>query len=477
MDIKSPPIVKKFTIIGLHGYKDVIINFEAPAKILISENGVGKTTILYMLYSILSGRFEKIRNVEFEKAICLLNDKKGNEFEIEIDKKTISDSFNFNNSSSFDELLNFCDFDRQTLANFILQEFDPSNTNITQDSIVGREIYSTSPWGWDEIHDLMSSTLVESDENIDGEQHQTRQKIKEVIGDTEILYLPTYRRIEKLLTNTTSRRNGKLNPYIPRRKPNESLPNSSGLNYGLNDVADRLASLTEDVQRRTNLGYREISASIIDDLLAGKADGTLPELSSLPDIETLKLFFSRIGKNRRHEFDYLEKIDDIYHKYTSTETEQSTLIYFLLKLSQVVNQTSKLESTIENFVVKANTYLENTSDSKIFSYNPETMDVSIINKWTGNHVKLNDLSSGEKQIVSLLSYLYLYPSDKIILMDEPELSLSIDWQQRILVDIVDAPTCKQLLAITHSPFVFDNKLDCFATSLNIARNSSKNILI
>lgn len=54
---------------------------------------------------------------------------------------------------------------------------------------------------------------------------------------------------------------------------------------------------------------------------------------------------------------------------------------------------------------------------------------------------------------------------KIVLIDEPELSLSIDWQRGILVDVLLAPTCEQVVAITHSPFVFDNALEPFARTL------------
>ena len=146
------------------------------------------------------------------------------------------------------------------------------------------------------------------------------------------------------------------------------------------------------------------------------------------------------------------------------------LKFFLVKLSQVVNETKELEDNIQNFVDKANTYLRNSSEIKSFSYNAEGMKVDVINEFTQEDVKLNDLSSGEKQVVSLLSFLFLNPSEKIILIDEPELSLSIDWQRKILVDIASAPTCKQLLAITHSPFIFDNELDSCASSLDIERN-------
>ena len=70
-------------------------------------------------------------------------------------------------------------------------------------------------------------------------------------------------------------------------------------------------------------------------------------------------------------------------------------------------------------------------------------------------------------MISLFAKLYLYDGAKIVLIDEPELSLSIDWQRKILLDVIGAPTCTQLIAITHSPFVFDNDLEPYARGLTV----------
>ncbi len=70
-------------------------------------------------------------------------------------------------------------------------------------------------------------------------------------------------------------------------------------------------------------------------------------------------------------------------------------------------------------------------------------------------LELRMLSSGEKQIVSLFYHLYLSGEKKyIILIDEPELSLSVQWQKRLLPDILASQRCEFLAAVTHSPFIF-----------------------
>lgn len=162
-----------------------------------------------------------------------------------------------------------------------------------------------------------------------------------------------------------------------------------------------------------------------------------------------------------------KRIEQIYS--SPDDTQANTLRYFLGKLASVVKQTSKLEKTIETFVEKVNDYLSLSSDSKTLIYDPVQMKVYVKNDWTEDAVGFDELSSGEKQVISLMYYLFLFDRPKIVLIDEPELSLSIEWQQKILPDIAFAPLCSQLIAITHSPFVFDNELDPYAGPLSIKK--------
>jgi predicted ATPase len=50
-------------------------------------------------------------------------------------------------------------------------------------------------------------------------------------------------------------------------------------------------------------------------------------------------------------------------------------------------------------------------------------------------------------------------------IDEPELSLSVPWQRQFLVDIVQGKFCSGLMAVTHSPFIYENELDDYTHGL------------
>ncbi|MBP5763545.1 MAG: ATP-binding protein, partial [Bacteroidales bacterium] len=70
-------------------------------------------------------------------------------------------------------------------------------------------------------------------------------------------------------------------------------------------------------------------------------------------------------------------------------------------------------------------------------------------------IQMDHLSAGEKQILLLLFTLFLM-EDKpnVILLDEPEISLHVEWQDRLINLMLDInPNC-QIIMTTHSPSIF-----------------------
>lgn len=89
----------------------------------------------------------------------------------------------------------------------------------------------------------------------------------------------------------------------------------------------------------------------------------------------------------------------------------------------------------------------------------------VLFKRNGKKIRIDDLSTGEKQIVIRGGYLLRYLNNiqgSIILMDEPELSLHPDWQKKIIqfykklfIDTQGKQT-SQIFIATHSPFIINN---------------------
>jgi predicted ATP-binding protein involved in virulence len=131
---------------------------------------------------------------------------------------------------------------------------------------------------------------------------------------------------------------------------------------------------------------------------------------------------------------------------------------------------NKYSSNLERFKDTCNKYLEETQFIR-----SENKGLEVININNDEKVELQYLSSGEKQIINIFSKFYLSKrNDLIFLIDEPELSLSLNWQKKLLPDVIASGNCDFLFAITHSPFIYNNELKSLAEGLDIyiTKNSS-----
>jgi len=77
--------IKSFEIIGLFGTDDVSIPFKDDYKILIGENGLGKTQVLNLFYYTLTQNFSRLLKYNFEELRIVFS----NDNAVEISKKKV----------------------------------------------------------------------------------------------------------------------------------------------------------------------------------------------------------------------------------------------------------------------------------------------------------------------------------------------------------------------------------------------------
>ena len=76
---------------------------------------------------------------------------------------------------------------------------------------------------------------------------------------------------------------------------------------------------------------------------------------------------------------------------------------------------------------------------------------------SGRKIQLDQLSSGEKQMLLILTTIFLQEEKpNVLLMDEPEISLHISWQDRLIEWIRQLNPYCQVILTTHSPNIFAN---------------------
>ena len=75
-----------------------------------------------------------------------------------------------------------------------------------------------------------------------------------------------------------------------------------------------------------------------------------------------------------------------------------------------------------------------------------------------NAVSSETLSAGEKQMLSFICY-NAFNKNAVIFVDEPELSLHVDWQRQLFPILQEQGTNNQFIIATHSPFIYSRYPD------------------
>lgn len=123
---------------------------------------------------------------------------------------------------------------------------------------------------------------------------------------------------------------------------------------------------------------------------------------------------------------------------------------YRLKMLTDLKAAVKIQERIDKFFEVINMLFAST-DKKI-AINEKNRVIFKKGKIT---MEMDRLSAGEKQILLLLFTLFLM-EDKptVLLLDEPEISLHIEWQDRLISLMQDLnPNC-QIILTTHSPNIF-----------------------
>jgi len=70
-----------------------------------------------------------------------------------------------------------------------------------------------------------------------------------------------------------------------------------------------------------------------------------------------------------------------------------------------------------------------------------------------HYSRIQALSSGERQIVTLIYSATHMSGQRVVLIDEPEISLHIDWQSQLVPEMVAQLHNRQIITCTHSPMI------------------------
>ncbi len=445
--------ISKVYLEKIYGIFNSEITFFPDINIIYGDNGAGKTTLLHILANILDENFYNFNFIDFdliriefntEDFICIqkYNKKYSKESNIPIssnllllfNRKKILD---INSSSKDYDIDSYQEYTYKYSNNRIklLENFKSAYFPAFRNMIESWEI--AKPKDYSTISDLRYFKRIKGDTLRDN--RQILRKTEEFSEFAKLIY-------------------GKFTPDI---------------NYPSVIEIEKL--LIKQIYQTYNLITREYD-----------------NLINITFINIFKALFSTEPKEEGSPDTILEKIKnylELFDKSTFKVTRKMSIYdelkeilkKFKIKKTRVLpRNTSKILQIYEKFfhlsyqkINKLIKPLQNYIDAVNFFLRGKSLKIATLGEYekplyvefqNGEIRGLNVLSSGEKQIASMIFVASEFTENcNIILIDEPEISLHIDWQQELIKKMTDQLGQKQIIVCTHIPEIASKHLNRFKT--------------
>ena len=233
-----------------------------------------------------------------------------------------------------------------------------------------------------------------------------------LVGVGSSLFFPTFRRIEGGFTLEVN------------NKPRNRASNRPG-----NDIDEALASLSKKLTNESHVFIAAISSQDINSIL-------LKKFASLS--ENINLFQANISR------EVIEKIKQ--HQNSNDRSKDADTL-----LSETRSEIEK----IEKYRTESMRPLDAVRSlvEKLFQHAGISFDKRLSFGDAAEAVTSDALSAGEKQMLSFICY-NAFHQDAVIFIDEPELSLHVDWQRQLYTILRNQNPTNQFIFATHSPFIY-----------------------
>lgn len=456
--------IKEITIKNLYGYMDKYINFQNSISILVGINGSGKTSILNIINWLLRPNIGELCLIEFE-SIELKFEFKQDEYILTVIQNNFEIIFNLENKS------------KRKKYNPIKALFRIHPKKLTKNEPIKQTILNSyrslrpeehekETWNF-LFYELQKPIIITLDRNLYTEEGE------------EFRYQPEYPPI-KIVTRRIAGRS---------KTPLDKV--KSLLIEAYNIYRSKVIELHESFREKIMLSaFDDIFTENEIKLLLERPKPTINEIDNLK--EKFINFFSespilKSNLSNQHTLqNAIRKVNSYFDKFKKllqedqnkkriNDTLYTININQFEKLNSLVAEfklfeenKNKLFSSLREFLEILNSFLKDSSKELYFNIVSSEIKFRILDK---NDKEIEDgrdivnLSSGEKQILILLTYIKYSQNQKVFIIDEPELSLHPKWQGDFL-DAVERlkPKDSQLIIATHSPELIGTRKD-FCTVL------------
>ncbi|MCY4025591.1 MAG: AAA family ATPase [Acidobacteria bacterium] len=427
--------LQRIAVHGLfHTYDhEILLNLDDRVTLLHGPNGVGKTVILGMTNALLRERLDYFQRVPFGRFVLEFHD--GSTIELASDEKPGTNGAKYKLILTTDGKSRSAKVSATSPADAVASEFDHLRRH--------RDL----PQHWVDLRDgeVLSATQVLARYSEDPPPSTRRRR-----DDTSWLgtflksanaHLIEAQRLVRMDWEPKARRKLRTRGWSP--------PMISSVVECSADFQARL----DDTMVQYGRQSQALDQSVLERLISASDQLTPSELRDrMLELEQKTDDLKKIG--------ILDETPT--HPFSEKSLEGITDTHLRVMTLAVLDTANKL-SAFDDLARRAGTLLDNVNHKyrhKNIQVDHEEGFVAVSEN--GQRLPLTSLSSGEQQeLVLHYDLLFRVPSNTVVMIDEPELSLHVAWQKRFLPELLETVKLSEFDAVvaTHSPFIVGDRDD------------------
>lgn len=432
----------KFEGSKINDYLEINIKFNDDLTILTGINGSGKTTSLNLIQAILLPKIQdiilipfdtinlEIENYEKNYLISIVKNKAEISFDIYHDGIKFIDTLIINREIVSDFELYDLTRNDDKKADFILRKFIDAPffqfiNKLNKPTLIGLERTSN------DVSEDYKDFLFERSLFIRNDKKSLQSRNRKNLGistlETEMLVQNVYKRVREIRDS-----------YY--KEINQELISSSFdfTEFSIDDIKTNYLDISEKfklLEKKDEIEETLNSIGFINNELSNKLRTFF---------EKIEVVLKRIdGKDNKvmlewilnkSQLDKLHKVINIIDDYN-------------LKAKNIFEPVSKFLDIVNSFLKDSGKKIQIDSVGRLLIVKPH-----------GRNLTIDELSSGERQLVVLFANVIFgkyTPRKKmksdVFIIDEPEISLHIRWQENFITSLLSASSNTQFIIASHSP--------------------------
>lgn len=440
--------IKRVFVVGLYELgNDYLLEFEEGSNCLFGDNGTGKTTIINLIVAGLSADFMFLTKSKFNHVVITVANSEGKETDISIYKSNKEAEEKY--GEEFGVIVYDVEGDDFTFE-YPLDSMDRRRRKL----LSGRKLEPLTR----KLRELINLTHVpllrirreEALHDIYKEEYHflDERRIEPEELDTSITVLVELeKRFKELAEGYRSEDTSKLEAF-KSQIIQKFLIDKNDLNI-MNKPGMQLKSLTDE-------GF------VVDELV-DKLDSAGLSVPQHKLVESFELI-AQLGQEAQNAYEVSRSLDNSEaseEEIAKVDHDVNKSVLDLLVTRTLFQRFESVLSDVEDLQKDRNSLWELFRSFE-----------SIINQFLNNkffkvdkngefkiisgtrRIDFRDLSSGEKHIIAILGRAALsQKKGSVFIADEPELSLHLSWQRKVLPSILELSPKSQIIVATHSPAI------------------------